>query len=83
MGPSTSYQGPKYGYYPTLSKTYIIVKHQIQVKYKLNYFPGPTSTLNEAKHLVAVIGSVTFRKDYIGFIHKLLSFNLKQDIQLT
>ena len=59
--------GPKYGYHPKASKTILIVKNRefYDEAVKLFEATGVKITLTGERHLGAVIGSESFRKEYI------------------
>ena len=60
--------GPKYGYYPKPSKTYLIVKNeQILIEAK-ELFDGEEIkfTADGHRHVGAVIGTETFRNDFVS-----------------
>ena len=55
-------KGPQYGYYAKPAKSYIIVKHQYDQNAKELFFEtNIIVTVSEAKHLEAVIESVTLK----------------------
>ena len=60
-------EGPKYGYFPKGSKTILIVKANLEEKAK-NIFKDTdvTITTEGERHLGAVIGSETFRRQYVS-----------------
>ena len=58
--------GPKYGYYPKPSKSFIIVKHQYEQNARETFSDTNINvTVSGAKHLGAVIGDLSFKEDYI------------------
>ena len=61
-----SFIGPGYGYFPNSSKTYLIVKPQFEEQAK-SIFAGSDIkvTTDGHRHLGAVVGSDTFRDEYV------------------
>ena len=59
--------GPKYGYFPKASKSHLIVKDQYELK-AIETFAGSNVNLTTSgqRHLGAVIGSESFKKDYVN-----------------
>ena len=85
--------GPKYGYYPKPSKSFIIVKHQYEQNARETFSDTNINvTVSGAKHLGAVIGDLSFKEDHIKekveswrqqLLSQIAELNLKQLIQPT
>jgi len=64
-------EGPKYGYYPNASKTWLILKNvtdpRVYIK-AMEMFNGTgvNITIQGKKHLGAAVGSTAFKKEYIA-----------------
>ena len=59
--------GPKYGYYPKSSKSYVVVKEE-QLEEAKNMFSGTCVNVTSAgkRHLGAVIGSQQYKDEYVN-----------------
>ena len=60
--------GPRYGYYPKASKTYLILKDPSLMNHAQSLFAttGINITIEGQRHLGAVIGSDANRRDYVA-----------------
>ena len=59
--------GPKFGYYPQPSKSWLIVKEHQEHKAKATFINTKIDITKDAKrHLGAIIGSESFRKEYLS-----------------
>ena len=59
--------GPKFGYYPEASKSWLIVKPQSMTKATRTFYKTDIKiTKNGKRHLGAVIGSATYRDEYVS-----------------
>lgn len=64
---SISLLGPKYGYFPKSSKTFLVVKPDFEEKAKL-VFEGTNVNITSRghRHLGAVIGSTEYREEFVN-----------------
>ena len=59
--------GPKFGYHPKPSKTWLIVKNEFKEKaVKVFEGTGVKITTTVMRHLGAVIGSITYKEEYMN-----------------
>ena len=59
--------GPKFGYHPKPSKPWLIVKNEIEEKaVKVFEGTGVKITTTGMRHLGAVIGSITYKEEYMN-----------------
>ena len=59
--------GPKFGYHPKPSKLWLIVKNEIEEKaVKVFEETGVKITTTGMRHLGAVIGSITYKEEYMN-----------------
>ena len=61
--------GPKFGYYPKPSKSYLIVKEE-HLEEARNLFEGTSIKITSSgkRHLGAVIGSQAYKEEYVNNI---------------
>ena len=62
-----SNQGPSFGYYPNASKTYLVVKEELEAT-AIELFAGTDVhvTTDGKRHLGAALGSRTFTEEYVS-----------------